>query len=113
MDTAILVPLSTADRPGYIYCYHVVEDQNGIFLFKCSSREQEWYLDAIWVNRCHKVERLVHLALIELGYTHVEEYCTECDIVHIEIFGIPNTNAWRDLIKPLIEDMDHLVNWMY
>ncbi|ESK86839.1 hypothetical protein Moror_15096 [Moniliophthora roreri MCA 2997] len=130
MDTTILVPLSTVDRPGYIYCYHVVEDRNGIFLFKvgqtcralqkrikewgwCSSREQEWYLDTVWVDRCHKVKHLVHLALIELGFACMEEYCAECDIIHIEIFGIPNANAWRDEIKPLIEDMDCLVNWMY
>ncbi|EEB89000.1 hypothetical protein MPER_12959 [Moniliophthora perniciosa FA553] len=130
MGNELSKPISDADRPGFIYCFQVVEERDGLFLFKvgrtcralrkrmrewsrCSSREQRWYLDAVWVDHCHKVERLVHLALMELGHDRVEEYCDECDAVHIEIFGIRDPNAWTRKIKPLILGMNRLVNWMY
>ncbi|EEB91757.1 hypothetical protein MPER_09835 [Moniliophthora perniciosa FA553] len=119
----MLKAFSIFDRRGHIYCFEIVDPNEPGFLLKigrtsrpleqrmaewarqCPSRPQFWY-DAVEVNHSHRVERLVHLALMADGVERVRERCADCGKVHQEIFRFHRADAWEKIVKPLILDVD-------
>ncbi|KAI3604019.1 hypothetical protein WG66_000828 [Moniliophthora roreri] len=111
------------DRHGKIYAFRIVDDEELEFLFKvgrtsqpleerktewdrqCPSKLHIWY-DRVDVNHSHRVECLVHLALMSRGYERVVKRCPDCRKKHQEIFRLPSPDAWETIINPLI----HKVN---
>ncbi|KAK7023455.1 hypothetical protein VNI00_016761 [Paramarasmius palmivorus] len=119
---ALEKPLSPAERPGAVYTFRILDDRGEFCLFKvgrtsrdwrkrqaewanCDEHEQVWFEDPVYVSSCHRVESVVHKALEEMGYQRIREPCKKCQRVHVEIFAIPNPNAWEEVIKPLIEEI--------
>ncbi|EEB88844.1 hypothetical protein MPER_13132 [Moniliophthora perniciosa FA553] len=119
----LLKAFSIFDRRGEIYCFHIVDPNEPGFLLKigrtsrpleqrkaewalqCPSRLQLWY-EGVAVDHSHRVERLVHLALMSDGVERVLERCRDCGKVHQEIFRFHRADAWDKVVKPLILDVD-------
>ncbi|KAK7024233.1 hypothetical protein VNI00_016450 [Paramarasmius palmivorus] len=116
-------PLSSAEAPGSIYGFELVnEDPNGMLLFKigrterpvpvrqdewikknCFGMDQVWVEDPVHVACCHRV---VHKRLDEMGFERFTGYCSQCKHRHREIFIIPNRQSWDEVVKPLIEEIE-------
>ncbi|EEB91614.1 hypothetical protein MPER_10000 [Moniliophthora perniciosa FA553] len=119
-EATFLKAFSFCDRPGTIYAFRIVDGNHNGYLYKigrtsrpleqriaewnrqCPSYEHVLY-GGVRVAHSHRVERLVHLALMSEGHNRVIKRCVDCGKNHQEIFDFDTLDEWEDTIKPLIE----------
>ncbi|KAL0579199.1 hypothetical protein V5O48_002822 [Marasmius crinis-equi] len=119
-------PLSVHEEEGAVYTYHI-EDPSvplGVALYKvgrtgdferrkaewdaqCPSFEHRWF-DPIWVEHCHRTERLVHIELHKICLERPREECKDCHKNHQEIFKlaeVPGQDTYETIIAPIVKNM--------
>ncbi|ESK83319.1 hypothetical protein Moror_8802 [Moniliophthora roreri MCA 2997] len=93
---------SMTEKRSQIYAFHIMDDWESGYLFKCPSKPHIWY-KGVPVIHHKRVEHLVHLALMAGGFERVQGMCID---FHQEIFRLLSVDAWETIIKPMIEEVD-------